>query len=585
MESRAGIWSLGFGAPLARFIGMKTELALLLRHSRTPSSRRNLSVLLRFVAVMIGMVTLYSVIFHVLMAREGQDFSWITGFYWTLTVMSTLGFGDITFHTDLGRMFSILVLMSGIVFLLVLLPFIFIEFFYEPWMESQAKARVPRSIDAEISGHVVITMYGPVGRALVEKLKQYHYPYVLVMPEMEDAMPLHDDGIRVVVGDLDDPETYRNIRIEQAALVFTSRSDVINTSVAFTVRGVHPTIPIVATARDEASRDILKLAGCTRVMRLAEMTGEALARRSRSGTSVAHVIGRLDELLIAEANAIETSLVGRTLRDQQVAELCGMNVVGLWERGDFEVARPESEVKPTTVLVLAGSRPQLDAFNEKCSPNLPAGEAAPVVIIGGGRVGRATARALSRRHVDSRIIEPLKDRIRDPEKYVHGSAADLETLRKAGIEETPTVVITTRDDDTNVYLTIYCRSLRPDVEIISRANLERNVPTLHRAGCEFVISYASMGANAVFNLLRRTDLLMVAEGLDIFKVKVPESLESKTIAETALRQETGCNIIAVVSNEVTVINPTPEQLLEPDAEIVLIGTVDAENRFLERYAS
>jgi transaldolase / glucose-6-phosphate isomerase len=37
--------------------------------------------------------------------REGREHSWITGVYWTLTVMSTLGFGDITFETDLGRLF------------------------------------------------------------------------------------------------------------------------------------------------------------------------------------------------------------------------------------------------------------------------------------------------------------------------------------------------------------------------------------------------------------------------------------------------------------------------------------------------
>ncbi len=39
------------------------------------------------------------------MAAEGQDHSWITGVYWTLTVMSTLGFGDITFATDLAAAF------------------------------------------------------------------------------------------------------------------------------------------------------------------------------------------------------------------------------------------------------------------------------------------------------------------------------------------------------------------------------------------------------------------------------------------------------------------------------------------------
>jgi hypothetical protein len=58
-----------------------------------------------------------------LMLYEGRQYSWVTGFYWTLTTMSTLGFGDITFHSDAGRLFSVVVLLSGIVFLLVMLPF------------------------------------------------------------------------------------------------------------------------------------------------------------------------------------------------------------------------------------------------------------------------------------------------------------------------------------------------------------------------------------------------------------------------------------------------------------------------------
>ncbi|PJF45449.1 MAG: potassium transporter TrkA, partial [Candidatus Thermofonsia Clade 3 bacterium] len=112
----------------------------------------------------------------------------------------------------------------------------------------------------------------------------------------------------------------------------------------------------------------------------------------------------------------------------------------------------------------------------------------PVVIIGGGRVGRAAGRALAERGMDYRIVELLPERVRDPAKYVLGDAANLEVLIAAGIRKTPAVLVTTHDDDTNIYLTIYCRRLRPDVQIISRARLERNVATLHRAGADFVLS-------------------------------------------------------------------------------------------------
>src|SRR5688572_417028 len=96
---------------------LTSQLSFFVRQS---AGRRNFRLLLRFMLVLLAMVTVFSVVFHILMAFEGREYSWLTGFYWTLTVMSTLGFGDITFTSDLGRAFSIVVLISGMVFLLIL---------------------------------------------------------------------------------------------------------------------------------------------------------------------------------------------------------------------------------------------------------------------------------------------------------------------------------------------------------------------------------------------------------------------------------------------------------------------------------
>ena len=73
--------------------------------------RRQLIPFGKFLLALIGVVLLFGWLFHVIMAWEGQDHTWFTGVYWALTVMSTLGFGDITFHSDLGRAFSVVVLL------------------------------------------------------------------------------------------------------------------------------------------------------------------------------------------------------------------------------------------------------------------------------------------------------------------------------------------------------------------------------------------------------------------------------------------------------------------------------------------
>lgn len=489
-----------------------------MRHSFI--KRRNLNVLFRFLFFLVGLIILWSVLFQYLMKLEGKEYSWITGIYWTLTVMSTLGFGDITFHTDIGRIFSIFVLLSGTLFMLILLPFTFIEFFYEPWVDARAAARAPTSLPEDESGHVILLHYYTVTASLIRRLQKYNYQYCLLVPELEEALELHDRDIRVVIGDPGDPDTYKRLRIESAALVATMASDVMNANIASTVRSVRQDIPIITRARDLDSVDILNLAGATHVLELGDMTGRAMARRT-SSNALTHIVGTFDDLCIAEAAVAETPLVGKTLKESHIRENTDCHVIGVWNRGDFQAATPNTKISENTVLVLAGTKQQLEQYDEFYCIYHMAGT--PVLIIGGGRVGRAVGRSLAAREIDYRIVEMNSERIRNSDKYVLGNAADRAVLEAAGMAKTPSVVITTHDDDVNVYLSIYCRGLRPDVQIVSRAVQEHTVATLNRTGVDFVVSDATMGANAIFNLLRRSDVIMVAEGLGVFRLKMPES--------------------------------------------------------------
>lgn len=560
---------------------MKFLLAQILHLVKERPNRINLIALGRFLLTLLALVTLYSVIFHYIMEYEGRSQSWVTGFYWTLTVMSTLGFGDITFDSDLGKIFSIVVLLSGIVFLLILLPFTFIEFFYAPWMKAQQAARAPTRLPEKTRDHVILTHFDSVTRSLIEKLNQYQYAYVLLVADLNEALNLHDLGYRVMLGELDSPQTYRLARADQALMVATTGTDQLNANVASTVREISETVPILATANFRASVDILELAGCNHVLQLGEMMGQAVARRVSGDERQAYPIGQFDELKIVETMVRDTPLVGQTLAETRLRELVGINVLGLWQRGFFQAAQPEMRITENTVLVMAGTQEQIDQYNDLYHAPQPIN--APIVIIGAGRVGRATSRALAARNLDYRIVEKAPERIRDPEKYVLGDAAELEVLEQAGIRETSVAIITTHDDDLNIYLTIYCRRLRPEAQIISRANLERNIATLHRAGADFVLSYASTGANAIINLMGRDNILMVAEGLDIFEVEIPEGLVGKSVAECDIRKRTGCTVVALhVDGEVQVVRD-PHQPLPAHGRIILIGVPESEKRFLKMY--
>lgn len=545
----------------------------------TRSTRYNLKRLARFLAILISLIVVYSVLFHFIMQYEEQNYSWVTGFYWTLTVMSTLGFGDITFTSDLGRAFSIIVLLSGMLSLLILLPFTFIQFFYAPWLEAQSKARAPRELPEDIRDHVIITHYNPISRALMEKLKQYNYDYVLLVNDLPKALEYYDVGFKVVFGELDDPETYRKIRVKQAAMVVAFGTDMVNSNICNTVREMDEEVTIVATANSADSIDLLKMAGCNHVIRMGEMMGRSLSRRTIGQDSRIHVLGRFDRLVIAEAMAYATPLVGKTLKESRLREEMGINLVGIWERGKFQKPHPDLTIKNESILIMAGSPEQLRTYDEFMSIYRISDD--PVIIIGAGRVGRGIAGAFDERGLDYRIIDKNPERIKDDERYILGSAEDFSVLEKAGIRKAPCVLVTTHDDDMNIYLTIYARRLRPNIQIISRSTLQRNVSTLHRAGSDFVLSYATMGANAIFNILERNDIIMIAEGLNVFTVKTPPSLIGKTLQNSSIRQKTGCNILSIKTEEDQIINPQPDLEIPEDSELVLVGTNEDEKQFMD----
>jgi Trk K+ transport system NAD-binding subunit len=376
------------------------QLAYLLQQQET---RRNLAALLKYLAFLAGTVLLYSVLFHLMMLHEGQQHSWFTGFYWTLTVMSTLGFGDITFHSDLGRLFSIAVLLSGILLLLIVLPFAFIRFFYAPWLEAQLRMRAPRKVAADLSGHVIICRHDELARSLIERLEDQAVQYCVIEPDATAASQLHADGVVVVMGDVDAISTYDAVRASDARLVVANLEDAANTNITLTVREKYPTVPVAALAEDKDSIDVLELSGATSVLPLKHRLGEHLASRVTVGTARAHRVGRFKDLVIAEFPVHNTPLAGRTVADTRLRQLTGLNLVAYSERGHVLPAAADTVLSDYSIAVVVGTESQvasLDAMFVIYEPNEN-----PVLVIGGGKVGRAAARALKARDIRVHLVE------------------------------------------------------------------------------------------------------------------------------------------------------------------------------------
>lgn len=562
---------------------LPSQLAYLLGERET---RTNLGALVKYLAFLAAMVALYTLLFHIIKLRfEGEQHSWITGLYWTLTVMTTLGFGDITFTSDTGRGFSIIVLLSGVVFLLVMLPFLFIRLFYAPWLEARVRTRAPKKVPTGTSGHVILTEMDPLAVGLVDRLRAQHIPYFVIEPDTSTAARLTGEGVSVIAGDNDSRLTYERVEAGSARMLLANSEDTTNTNITLTAREVAPQLNVVAIVEEEDSIDILELSGATTVLPLKHQLGQYLANRVDAGYAEAHVIGTFKDLHIAELPTRDTAFAGVTVRDTRLRERTGLSVVGFWERGKLLPAYPDISIKADSVIVVAGTAEQVAALNALLPQDHA--PAPPVLVIGAGKVGQAAAEALTRKGLAVHAIDRSEAALAPLLPFVTavfpGDAADRQLLHRAGIHTAASVLLTTNNDAMNIYLAVYCRRLNPALRIVSRVTHERNVEAIHRAGADFVLSYTTLGIEAVMSLLRGYPPVLLGEGIELFAVAMPASLGGRPLRASGIGSRTGLSVVALQRGDDMITQLTSETVLPADAELLMLGSAEQRRKFDENF--
>ncbi len=166
-----------------------------------------------------------------------------------------------------------------------------------------------------------------------------------------------------------------------------------------------------------------------------------------------------------------------------------------------------------------------------------------------------------------------------------GDASDYQLLKRAGILEAPSVLLSTHDDTMNIYLASYCRQLNKDIKIVSRISEARNVDIIQKAGADFVLSYSTLGSEAVLSISKGQELTVLGEGFTLFIIPIPQSLKGKSLAESGIGAKTGLSVIAIKENSEVVTLLSSNTILPQDAEIVMLGNIEMKQKFNKIYVN
>jgi Trk K+ transport system NAD-binding subunit len=213
-----------------------------------------------------------------------------------------------------------------------------------------------------------------------------------------------------------------------------------------------------------------------------------------------------------------------------------------------------------------------------------------ILIIGGGRVGRALAKRLENRGEFVVIVEDDDheiERSRSAGFTVHrGDGTESDDLREAGIDETKTVIAATDDDDINL-LVCQLADSKFDVEnVYSRVNQPENVDAFDSLDVT-AIDAPTATATAIDNEIERPALTHwmneMGDNHDVQEITVTaQDLVGKTIEEVNAQIPDGV-IVAVIGREGESHVPSADETLDHGDHVTMIGDEAAVATAVKRF--
>jgi Trk K+ transport system NAD-binding subunit len=534
--------------------------------------------LLIYVAATVLLVVVYSLIFIFLMvSAEGRSYTAVDAVYWVITTMTTQGVGDIVFVSSIGRIFAVLVELTGIVlFFAILIPIV-----VAPVLQS-VRASVPTK--SKLREHVLIAGYSSMVDTIIEELEERDLPYLVIDGDRDVVLALVERKIPCIYGDPSDEVTLQNAQIQRAKKVVLNQSDEKNAIIALVAKKL-TRADIIGLVENMANAVYLLYAGADKVVSPKQLLGIDIGHKA--AMPITHqLIGTtplIGSLRIFELPILgESGLNGSSIEDAKIRERTGATVIGIWKGAKLSFNPSASEIiTDTTVLLLIGTKKQLDAAKELsiCRPD---GTYCAIrghyIVAGYGDVGKRVSKVLRSNGIEHIIIDKHQG-------DVVGSSTDMAILKQAGIAEASTLLVTVNSDMDAIYTTLVARKLNPQMDIICRAIRPQAVEKLYQAGADYVLSQSVVAGQVLVKFLAPRPLgtqlreVLLSEDMKVLEYPPGPSLVGRSLEHLKVRSRTGCTVVAITAKGATTPNPDPHQVIPKDSFLTVIGTREQIHEF------
>jgi voltage-gated potassium channel len=288
-----------------------------------------------------------------------------------------VGFGEIRPLGDRGRIFTIALIIMGVITIGYIVNR-FTEALIEGYFVEGRKLRTQRKLVESLANHYIICGFGRIGRQIATEFAAENMSFLIADASGEQVRIAQELGYAAIQADATLDETLIKMGVGKAAcLVAALPSDAENLYIILSAKTLNPTIRAIARASNEEAVLKLQRAGADKVIS-PYITG---ARRMAAAALRPQVLDFLDGIITSDRafymeefliNDATCPLVGLSLREAKLRSQSGALVLAVRQQdGELSIGPTgETIIAGGDMLICMGTAEQLRTLNRILSPQV-----------------------------------------------------------------------------------------------------------------------------------------------------------------------------------------------------------------------
>ena len=324
-------------------------------------SRLRISIILLFAVICAGTIG-YSVF---------EDMPVFDAFYMTIITISSVGFSEVKPLSQIGRIITIIVIVSGISVLTYTLGQVARIFVEGELRRILGRRKLEKQISA-LNDHYIICGFGRIGSIISRELADENISFVAIEQDSEKIKQLEEDNFLYLNMDATSDEALLQAGIKKAKGIVTAvKSDSDNVFITLTAKGLRPDIFVLARASDVQNESKILRAGATRVVCPYLFGGRRMAQILKKPTVIDFIDSAMmdSQLGLSMEEAVVgpgSDLIGKTLIDSQIRQRFGVVIVAIKKPTSEMIFNPTptEKLESEDTIVVIGKKEDLKRMNE-----------------------------------------------------------------------------------------------------------------------------------------------------------------------------------------------------------------------------